>query len=507
MWRSGRLLLPEYDTSQQGRPEVNTCADTLASPIAHKGGQSAALSPSILSGTVALFDALILVVTGLAAYALHPGWSEVNSSLYLSTVTVITLLAESGFYVAGLYRFEAIIAPRRQLKRLMALSTALFVGLMAVAFALKVSTLYSRVWVFAWFCALLAGLLMARLLWHVFLRQLARSERLTRNIAIVGAGEQAVRLVALLTQQDAPWNRIVGIFDDRSTRVPEAIGPYRLLGDTDRLIQYARGTRIDDVLIALPWWAEERMLQVLHKLQVLPAHIYLSPDLTGLNFPRSRYTQDMGLPLLNVFQKPLDGWSWVLKVIEDRFLALLLLVLVAPVMLVIAAAVKLDSRGPVLFRQKRYGYNNNLIEVYKFRTMYQDQCDQNADALVRQRDPRVTRVGAWLRRTSLDELPQLLNVLRGEMSIVGPRPHATRAKAAGRFYEDVVREYALRHRVKPGITGWAQVNGWRGETDTEESIRKRVEFDLQYIESWSLSLDLEILLRTLMVVLRGQNAY
>ncbi len=176
-------------------------------------------------------------------------------------------------------------------------------------------------------------------------------------------------------------------------------------------------------------------------------------------------------------------------------------------MALVALAIKLDSKGPVLFRQKRYGFNNELIEVFKFRSMYVDQTDANAAKLVTKDDPRVTRVGRFIRKTSLDELPQLFNVLKGELSLVGPRPHALQAKAADRLYQDVVDGYFARHRVKPGITGWAQINGWRGETDTREKIQKRVEHDLYYIENWSVLFDLYILLKTPFALLRGENAY
>lgn len=188
-------------------------------------------------------------------------------------------------------------------------------------------------------------------------------------------------------------------------------------------------------------------------------------------------------------------------------LAALLLVLCLPMMGLIAACIKLDSRGPVFFRQQRYGFNNQLIDVIKFRTLYIEQQDDDANQLVTRGDPRVTRVGSLLRRASLDELPQLLNVLKGDMSMVGPRPHALHASAGGRLYEEVVEKYAIRHNVKPGITGWAQINGWRGETDTEEKIRRRVEHDLYYIDNWSLMLDLVIILRTTWVVLKGERAH
>lgn len=196
-----------------------------------------------------------------------------------------------------------------------------------------------------------------------------------------------------------------------------------------------------------------------------------------------------------------------MKNIEDRVLALAILMLAAPVMAVVALAVRLDSRGPILFRQRRYGFNNQLIEVYKFRSMYVDQSDATASRLVTRDDPRVTRVGRFIRKTSLDELPQLFNVLLGEMSLVGPRPHATQAKAGSSLYQDVVQGYLARHRVKPGITGWAQICGWRGETDTPEKIRNRVACDLYYIDNWSVRFDLYIILLTPFVLASGKNAY
>jgi exopolysaccharide biosynthesis polyprenyl glycosylphosphotransferase len=191
----------------------------------------------------------------------------------------------------------------------------------------------------------------------------------------------------------------------------------------------------------------------------------------------------------------------------DKAIASLALIVLAPVMAAVALAVRLDSRGPVLFRQKRLGFDNEPIEVLKFRSMYADQADAGAARLVTRDDPRVTRVGRFIRRTSLDELPQLLNVLRGELSLVGPRPHALAAKAADRLYHEAVDGYFARHKVKPGITGWAQIHGWRGETDTLEKIQKRVEHDLHYIENWSLMLDLYILLRTPLALLESENAY
>ena len=208
-----------------------------------------------------------------------------------------------------------------------------------------------------------------------------------------------------------------------------------------------------------------------------------------------------------MFDKPLGDWGPLVKAIEDRVIASIALVIFAPIMLLVALAVKIDSKGPVLFRQNRFGLNNELIGVFKFRSMFSNMTDQSAAKLATRNDPRITRVGRFIRRTSLDELPQLFNVLMGDLSLVGPRPHATKASAAGALYENAVQGYFARHKVKPGMTGWAQINGWRGETDTAEKILRRVEHDLHYIENWSLTFDLYILARTPLALLNTERAY
>ncbi|MBM3609316.1 MAG: exopolysaccharide biosynthesis polyprenyl glycosylphosphotransferase, partial [Alphaproteobacteria bacterium] len=210
---------------------------------------------------------------------------------------------------------------------------------------------------------------------------------------------------------------------------------------------------------------------------------------------------------LPAFDKPMSDWKNALKTIEDRLIAALALIALSPLFAVIALLVKLDSRGPVFFRQTRFGFNNEPIGVFKFRSMYADQSDIKAAKFVTKDDPRVTRIGRFIRKTSIDELPQLINVLRGELSLVGPRPHAMQAKAGGKIYDEVVEGYFARHKVKPGITGWAQINGWRGETDTVEKLESRIEHDLYYIENWSLAFDLYILFKTPLSLLDTKNAY
>ena len=335
-----------------------------------------------------------------------------------------------------------------------------------------------------------------------------RAGRLARRTAVYGTGPLAEELIAALEQHPAPDLCICGVYDDGSgKRSLRTLAGSRSSGGIEDLIAFARASRLDLVIVAVPLVEEERLarggpppLRSARRDQVArgrhpgpvrpPAHRARRRDRP----PRCRRPADPGLGLLA-------------KAVFDKTVGLAAVALLAPVLLAVAAAVKLDSRGPVLFRQKRYGFNNELIDVFKFRSIYVDQGDSSAASLVTRGDPRVTRVGRFIRRTSLDELPQLFNVLRGDLSLVGPRPHALEAKAENRLYGAVVEDYFARHKVKPGITGWAQVNGWRGETDTVEKIRKRVEHDLYYIDNWSFAFDLLILARTPLALLDNRHAY
>jgi exopolysaccharide biosynthesis polyprenyl glycosylphosphotransferase len=243
------------------------------------------------------------------------------------------------------------------------------------------------------------------------------------------------------------------------------------------------------------------------KLWVLPVDVRLAAHMNRLRFRPRAYSYIGNVPVLDIFDKPIADWNMVMKTVFDRVVGLLILIALSPVMLAAAIAVKLDSPGPILFRQRRLGFNNEVVEIFKFRSLYHKHADPNARQIVTKGDSRVTRVGRFIRKTSIDELPQLFNVLRGELSLVGPRPHAIEAPTANRLWEEVVDSYFARHRVKPGLTGWAQINGWRGELDTQEKLQNRVECDLYYIENWSLGFDLYILFRTPFALLRSENAY
>ncbi|MES2906100.1 MAG: exopolysaccharide biosynthesis polyprenyl glycosylphosphotransferase, partial [Pseudomonadota bacterium] len=303
--------------------------------------------------------------------------------------------------------------------------------------------------------------------------------------------------------------KVLGIFDDRGPDRVEIIPGYPVLGSFEDLIEFSRIYNVDLLIVALPISAENRLLELLRMLWVLPVDIRLGGHMTLLRFTPRSYSYIGAVPFLDIFDKPLSDGSVALKWVFDKIVGSAMLVALSPVLLITAILVKLTSRGPILFKQHRYGFNNQLIEVYKFRSMRAEAVDPDATKLVTKDDPRVTAFGRIIRKTSLDELPQLFNVVfKGDLSLVGPRPHATAAKASARLYQDVVDGYFARHKVKPGITGWAQISGWRGETDTSLKIQKRVEHDLYYIDNWSIWFDMYILTMTPIALLsHSENAY
>jgi Undecaprenyl-phosphate glucose phosphotransferase len=291
-----------------------------------------------------------------------------------------------------------------------------------------------------------------------------------------------------------------------SARLHPALAPeFRPGGDLDALVREARSGTIDDVVIALPWSQDDRVMAIVSRLRELPVNVYLASDLIGF---RTEFRSPPGhfgrLPVVQLIGRPMSGWDSIIKSIEDYVLASALVVALSPLLVLIALAIKLDSSGPVLFRQKRLGFNNQVIDVYKFRSMHADAGQAGRTLQATRQDPRISRVGRILRRWSLDELPQLFNVLNGSMSLVGPRPHAL---DHNEDFARQIRGYFARHRVKPGITGLAQVRGYRGATDTPEKLEGRVRNDIFYVDNWSLSFDVQILLRTVVICLVGKNAY
>jgi Undecaprenyl-phosphate glucose phosphotransferase len=328
--------------------------------------------------------------------------------------------------------------------------------------------------------------------------------RLTPNVVIVGATENAYRLIssALNTRDLA----VLGVFDDRLDGAPETVHGVPVLGDTRCLLEHRILPYVDRIVITVTAASQPRVRQLIERLHLLPNAVTLFWDVEGQDTRAATLDRLARLPLAEISGADDADRRALLKRLQDLALAAAGLLVAAPVMAAVALAVRLDSPGPILFRQRRHGFNNESITVWKFRSMRHDRTDLNAAQQVRAFDDRVTRVGRFIRKTSLDELPQLINVLSGEMSMVGPRPHAIGMKTGSEESSKLVAEYAWRHRIKPGITGWAQINGSRGPVDTLEAIRERVALDIDYIERQSVWFDLYIIAMTLPRLLGDRNA-
>jgi len=456
-----------------------------------------AYSPIVVAGVTRAVESMLIAFVGTLVYYAYVFPAEGFRWPYIVAIAGIAALSVVAFQAVDIYQIHAFRRPLNPLARLTSAWSVVFLLAIAVSFFFKLDLAFSRVWLGTFWAFGLLVLIASRMMLYALVRGWMLDGRLTRRTVIVGGGVPGEVLIdALKAQQDGDV-RVVGVFDDRNDeRSPTHCAGFVKLGTVDDFVEFARRTRIDLVIFSLPISAENRILAMLKKLWVLPVDIRLSAHSNKLRFRPRSYSYIGTVPVLDVFDRPIADWDVVMKWLFDKIVGGLMLIAALPVMAAIAVAIKLDSRGPVLFKQKRYGFNNDLIEVYKFRSMYVDQTDATASKLVTKDDPRVTRVGRFIRKTSLDELPQLFNVVfKGNLSLVGPRPHAVNAKAEARLYDEAVDGYFARHRVKPGVTGWAQINGWRGETDTHEKIQKRVEFDLY------------IVLMTPFALLKSENAY
>lgn len=417
---------------------------------------------------------------------------------------IMVLTCWGSFGLVNLYRnWRGSTIMREVRVLLMGWLLALFFSLI-IAWATKSMDMYSRVIVGIWVVMTPLLLVSLHILERAMLRLLRRQGRNSRRAIIIGAGALGAGLAERICDADWMGVRIEGFFDDRAgSPGAKNIKGIPVLGRCEDACAYVRKHRIDHVYLALPMRAEKVMRTVFDEMQDTTASVFLVPDLFVFELMGS-YQQDiMGLPVFSLCESPLSGPFGVVKHLEDLIMASLILLLIWPLMLFIAIGVRLTSKGPVIFKQRRYGLNGMPIKVYKFRTM--SVCEDGEKiSQARQGDVRVTRFGAFLRRTSLDELPQFFNVLQGRMSIVGPRPHAV---AHNEQYRKLIRGYMWRHKVKPGITGLAQVSGWRGETDTLEKMQRRVEFDLEYIRRWSIWLDIKIIIQTALMGFTGKNVY
>ncbi len=353
----------------------------------------------------------------------------------------------------------------------------------------------------AWCAGVPIALFLAHAALPMLLPKLLALEGVRRNAVIAGSSELGAKLAAQISDSALLGIHLDGIFDDRRPERRVMIEEVPVLGRLDQLAEYVKSHHVDLIYITLPMASQPRILRLLNELRDTTASIYFVPDIFVFDLIQARMDSINGIPVVAVCETPFFGVNGMLKSISDFVLGTLILILISPLLLVLAAGVKLSSPGPVLFRQRRYGLDGRQITVYKFSTMVVLEDGDEIKQATRD-DQRITPFGRFLRRTSLDELPQFINVVQGRMSIVGPRPHAV---AHNETYRKLINGYMVRHKVKPGITGWAQVNGLRGETDTVDKMRQRIEYDLGYLRNWSLRLDLRIIWKTIFVVFKRQD--
>ncbi|MBN2191288.1 MAG: undecaprenyl-phosphate glucose phosphotransferase [Polyangiaceae bacterium] len=473
----------------------------MSNPDTERTGGVLKTHASEMSALIRIVDAVVVFGTFWTSCTFYAGveWSREETVASSLAVIAFLLVAE----VNGLYRSWRGANLRQEALRILMSWGGVVGALLFVAFATKATAEYSRIATTAWVIVTPILLTLLRLILRRLLRELRLRGLNSRTVAIAGSTETGERLARTIVGDPTLGLRIRGVYDDRNRRrsIPEEVAP--VAGTLDQLVEDARSSEIDIVYITLPLRAEHRITSLVTRLADTTATVYIVPEFYAYDLLHARWSTVGDQPVVSIFDTPFSGLGGWLKRLEDLVLGTMILMIVAMPMLLVAIAVKLDSKGPVFFRQRRYGLNGKPIYIWKFRSM--TVCEDGADVpQAKQGDARVTRLGAFLRRTSIDELPQFFNVIAGDMSIVGPRPHAV---AHNEIYRGKIKGYMLRHKVKPGITGWAQVNGWRGETDTMDKMERRVEHDLYYIHNWRLDWDLKIILLTVFGRAVRKNAY
>jgi putative colanic acid biosysnthesis UDP-glucose lipid carrier transferase len=448
-------------------------------------------------------DAVAVTAPYLAAVALYSeaDWSADDTVAVLLSVLTFILVGQA----MGLYRGWRGVPLNREVGRVFAAWTITASSLSLLAFSVRVTESFSRVAVLSWFVIAPTLVSVIRVTARLALRRYRERGENQRLVAIVGVTEIGHTLAKRIESSPGLGMRLLGFFDDRTPdRLPDLpIAVEKLVGGFDDVVSMARSGEVDTVYVALPMKAETRVNELLAALADTTASVYFVPDFYVFDLLHGRWTSLGDVPLVSIFETPFYGVDGVVKRIEDVILGTLAVIVASPVMIITAIAIKLTSRGPVFFKQRRYGLNGDVIEVLKFRSMTVAE-DGAKVTQATKTDSRITPVGRFIRRASIDELPQLFHVVTGSMSLVGPRPHAV---AHNEEYRTQIRRYMLRHKVKPGLTGWAQVNGWRGETDTLEKMQKRIEHDLEYIRRWGLFFDLWIVFLTVFGRKVRQNAY
>ncbi|WP_158805560.1 MULTISPECIES: undecaprenyl-phosphate glucose phosphotransferase [unclassified Acidisoma] len=464
------------------------------------------LTGATLSSLLAGADVLAVLVTGLVCRRLNPlghtGHTLREILVILATGALVAwLIQERGLYRRPMrgetMRLQQALAPALSAFAFVVLALLVWDGIASLAtHAPSLATLANRNWLCAWALLSPSAVLALHAVLHPWTWEHVAGAEHRRRAIIIGGGDHVRHLAAHLAENPQDAFRVVGFLPTTKGARALALPTWSLLRDLLAVRDTIRAGDVDLIVIALPGAASWRIREIVGRMSALPIDIRLAPDLGSFHFRNARVSSICGLPFLHLRDRPISGTAAAIKRAEDLALAAAFLLLLAPLMTLIACAIRLDSAGPVFFNQPRLGFNHRLIRVRKFRTMRPGAQDLAGCRQAVRDDPRVTRIGRLLRRTSLDELPQLFNVIRGDMSLIGPRPHALGTEAAGQPFDKAVADYAARHRVKPGITGWAQVHGWRGETDTVEKLRQRVAHDMYYIDNWSILLDLRVLAMT-----------
>ncbi len=461
-------------------------------------------------GSIANFVMVLLgpLIVTLTLIVVTHAYDVRYDGAYVSLAVVTFLISFIVFKEINLHiswRTGGVSAQTREIvfAWLVFVSILLFLG-----YATKSSEVFSRRVILTWIVATPFIMLFVYAIAKIVLTKIIKSEKFSRSVVVVGVNDLSKSLVTEIASDPQLNMNFKGYFDDRNNERLGKIDNGDVLGKFSGLSQYINKHKIDLIYFALPMVQEKRILNLHDDVRDTTASIYFVPDLFIFDLIQARVDDVNGIPVLAVCESPFAGVTGLLKRLSDILFASVLILLVSPIMLLIAISIKILMPGPVLFKQKRYGLDGEEIKVYKFRTMKQcdDSTDNKEEKVVQatRNDPRVTELGSFLRKTSLDELPQFFNVLQGRMSVVGPRPHAV---AHNEEYRKLIKGYMMRHKVKPGITGWAQVNGLRGETDTIEKMESRVRYDLDYLRHWSLGLDAMIIIRTVLMMFRDKNAY
>ncbi len=459
---------------------------------------------ALVGDLVQVFDFLLVIALSLlVAYVYH---TFIRLSLYeVQYYAVAGIIGATGVTALlrrdGYYDFDQLLSSRSTMRAVLYRWALVILGLFAFGFSLKISQNFSRFWLFAWSAATIPAIVVSHSIAASILRRLSRDGGVfARRIAVVGATDLGEKFAERVCSPDAGVS-VVGRYEAGVEKAEWRNGQV-IDGDLNDVATAARNGEIDDIVVALPRASQEDMASVVRRLSTLPVSVAICPNVHWLDHTGGAVIDVNGASLLSLYRRPLEGWGGILKNIEDFALGSLLLVVLSPVMLIIAGIIKLQGKGPVIFSQQRHGFNHSVFRIYKFRTM---TVTEDGEEIIQAThdDPRITPFGRFLRRYSLDELPQLFNVVRGEMSLVGPRPHAL---AHNHQYARLIENYSGRHKVKPGITGWAQVNGYRGETSENELMEARVRYDLAYVDNWSLWFDLKILILTIRAVVFPKNA-